>query len=57
MAIAQSNDNAHFIGSIVYMHDGVYTIADTTELVIIDGQQRLTTITLIYMVLYRLAKK
>jgi len=49
--------NAHFIGSIVYVHDDVYTVSGLTELTIIDGQQRLTTITLIYIALYRLAKK
>lgn len=49
--------NAHFIGSIVYVHDDVYTAAGLTELTIIDGQQRLTTITLIYVALYRLARQ
>ncbi len=49
--------NAHFIGSIVYVHDDVYTASGLTELSIIDGQQRLTTITLIYIALYRLAKE
>lgn len=49
--------NAHFIGSIVYVHDDVYTASGLTELTIIDGQQRLTTITLIYISLYRLAKE
>lgn len=54
----RKNDiNAHFIGSIVYVHDDVYTASGITELTIIDGQQRLTTITLIYIALYRLAKK
>lgn len=48
---------AHFIGSIVYVHDDIYTASGLTELTIIDGQQRLTTITLIYIALYRLAKQ
>lgn len=47
--------NAHFIGSIVYIHDDVYTSSRIKELTIIDGQQRLTTLTLIYLALYRLA--
>jgi len=55
--IADSNDNAHFIGSIVYVHDDVYSATGLNELTIIDGQQRLTTITLIYSALYRLAKQ
>lgn len=56
---AGKNDkiNAHFIGSIVYVHDDVYTASGLTELTIIDGQQRLTTITLIYIALYRFAKQ
>ncbi len=36
----------HFIGSIVFVHDGIYT-TNYNELLIIDGQQRLTTITLL----------
>lgn len=47
--------NAHFIGSIVYVHDDVYTASSTKELTVIDGQQRLTTLTLIYLVIHRLA--
>lgn len=46
--------NAHFIGSVVYVHDDVYTSSRVKELTIIDGQQRLTTLTLIYLALYRL---
>ena len=49
--------NAHFIGSIVYVHDDVYTATKIKELTIIDGQQRLTTLTLIYLVLHSLAKE
>ncbi|WP_396150581.1 DUF262 domain-containing protein [Flavobacterium sp.] len=50
-----SNDDTHFIGSIVFIHDGVYTSSDVKQLVIIDGQQRLTTMTLLYLALYRFA--
>ena len=49
--------NAHFIGSIVYIYDDVYTASEITELTVIDGQQRLITLTLIYLVLHRLAKE
>jgi uncharacterized protein with ParB-like and HNH nuclease domain len=48
---------AHFIGSIVFVHDDAYTTSRIRELIIIDGQQRLTTITLIYLTVYWLAKK
>ncbi|GAA8139757.1 DUF262 and DUF1524 domain-containing protein [Helicobacter pylori] len=40
----------HFIGSIVFVHDGIYTTSHN-ELLIIDGQQRLTTITLLLIAL------
>jgi len=46
----------HFIGSIVFVHDDVYTASKIKELSIIDGQQRLTTLTLIYLVIYRIAR-
>ncbi len=36
----------HFIGSIVFVHDGIYSTSHN-DLLIIDGQQRLTTITLL----------
>jgi uncharacterized protein with ParB-like and HNH nuclease domain len=49
--------NSHFIGSIVYIHDDVYSSSGTRELTIIDGQQRLTTVTLIYLVLLSLARE
>ncbi|GAA6995720.1 DUF262 and DUF1524 domain-containing protein [Helicobacter pylori] len=38
--------NGHFIGSIVFVQDDIYT-TNHNELLIIDGQQRLTTITLL----------
>lgn len=54
---ANNKMNAHFIGSLVYIHDDVYTASRIKELTVIDGQQRLTTLTLIYLVLLRLAKE
>lgn len=46
---AGSNDkvNAHFVGSIVYVHDGIYQVSKPSPLLVIDGQQRLTTVTLL----------
>ena len=43
------NDNikAHFIGSVVYVNKGLYSVSDQTPLLLIDGQQRITTITLL----------
>jgi len=45
--------NAHFIGSIVYVEKGLYSVANQSQLLVIDGQQRLTTITLIIEALAR----
>ena len=41
--------HAHFIGSIAYVADGVY--GANNSLLVIDGQQRLTTITLLLIAL------
>ena len=39
--------SAHFVGSIVYIEKGLYHITSQSPLLVIDGQQRLTTATLI----------
>lgn len=46
----------HFIGSIVYVCNDEYTTDEVDQFVIIDGQQRLTTITLLLIALYHYAK-
>lgn len=56
IAVEQHNRGTHFIGSIVFIHEGAYSTSEVKELVIIDGQQRLTTINIIYVALYRYAK-
>lgn len=38
---------AHFVGSIVYVEKGLYQVSSQSPLLVIDGQQRLTTVTLI----------
>ena len=50
-----SNDAiaAHFIGSIVYIQKGLYQISGMSPLLVIDGQQRLTTLMLIIEALAR----
>lgn len=55
--VVESTDRGtHFIGSIVFIHEGAYSTSEVKELVIIDGQQRLTTINVLYVALYRFAK-
>ncbi|MCM3624321.1 DUF262 and DUF1524 domain-containing protein [Brevibacillus borstelensis] len=36
----------HFVGSIVYIERGLYQISSVPQLLVIDGQQRMTTLTL-----------
>jgi len=50
-----SNDaiNAHFVGSIVYVEKGIYSVSSQSQLLVIDGQQRLTTISLLIEALAR----
>lgn len=42
---------SHFIGSIVYIEKGLYHITSHTPLLVIDGQQRLTTLSLLLVAL------
>jgi uncharacterized protein with ParB-like and HNH nuclease domain/predicted transport protein len=37
----------HFIGSIVYIKKGIYQVTSIPQLLVIDGQQRLTTLSLL----------
>ena len=50
-----SNDaiSAHFVGSIVYIEKGLYQVSSQSPLLVIDGQQRLSTVTLILEALAR----
>ena len=50
-----SNDaiSAHFTGAIVYIEEGVYQVSSQSSLLVIDGQQRLTTVMLILEALAR----
>ena len=45
--------SAHFVGSIVYVQRGLYSISSQSPLLVIDGQQRLTTVTLLMEALAR----
>ena len=44
---------AHFTGSIVYIEKGLYQVTSQSSLLVIDGQQRLTTVMLILEALGR----
>lgn len=45
--------SSHFVGSIVYIEKGLFQVAEQSQLLVIDGQQRLTTLTLIIEALAR----
>ncbi|MBC7747815.1 MAG: DUF4268 domain-containing protein [Methylotenera sp.] len=56
ISVETEDRGTHFIGSIVFVHEGTYSTSEVKELVIIDGQQRLTTINILYVALYQFAK-
>ena len=45
--------SAHFVGSIVYIERGLYQVTGPSPLLVIDGQQRLTTVSLLIAALAR----
>jgi len=50
----QNDDvTAHFVGSIVYIEQGLYHVSSQSPLLVIDGQQRLTSVMLILEALAR----
>lgn len=51
ISVINSNFRNHFFGSIVFIYD---ENADDEQLIIIDGQQRLTTISLLLLAMYNL---
>ncbi|GCE15056.1 DUF262 and DUF1524 domain-containing protein [Tengunoibacter tsumagoiensis] len=51
---ARSN---HFLGSVVFIQEGLYQAARMIPLLIIDGQQRLTTLTILLVALAQISKE
>lgn len=51
------SEQSHFIGSIVYFKAGTSPITSVPELLVIDGQQRLTTVSLLLLALTHHLKK
>ena len=57
--IRAGNDESisgHFIGSVVYVEKGLYQVSAVPKLLVIDGQQRLTTLTLLITALCKKIK-
>ena len=50
------NLQGHFLGSIVYFQEDIHTISDVPKLLVIDGQQRLTTVSLLILALAHFLK-
>ena len=52
--VGQDADSVgHFMGSVVYIEGGIYVSSAVTQLVVIDGQQRLATLALLLAALAR----
>ena len=56
LACGRQRESFHFTGSIVTIQDGTMSEQGVTPLLLIDGQQRITTITLLLVALARLAR-
>lgn len=53
---SREDSKVHFIGSIVYVCNDEYTTDEIEQFVVIDGQQRITTITLLLIAIYHYAQ-
>ncbi|GDY33793.1 DUF262 and DUF1524 domain-containing protein [Gandjariella thermophila] len=54
MRAGQNADiSAHFVGSVVYVEKSLYQVSSQSPLLVIDGQQRLTTVMLVLEALSR----
>ena len=51
--VAHDDVSGHFIGSIVYIDTGIYQVSGANAIEVIDGQQRLTTISLLLLAVAR----
>lgn len=56
LAAHDSSVSGHFLGSVVYIEKGIYQVTTIPQLLVIDGQQRLTTVSLLLAALARALK-
>lgn len=52
-----NHSHKHFIGSVVWVQDGIMRASGITPALVIDGQQRITTLTLMLVALAEYARK
>ena len=56
LSVGKRPDGRHFTGSVVWIQDGVMAASGVTPLLLIDGQQRVTTVTLLLVALAEYAR-
>jgi len=54
---SDENEKSHFVGSIVYFNPATSPVTSVPELLVIDGQQRMTTISLLLLAVINFLKK
>src|SRR5690242_13482466 len=54
--IRSASGGAHFIGSLVYIESGIYSVSSANAVEVIDGQQRATTLSLLLLAAARVGK-
>ena len=57
LSVGKRPDDRHFTGSVVWVQDGVMSAKGITPRLLIDGQQRVTTVTLLLVALAEYAKE
>ena len=54
---SDENEKSHFVGSVVYFNPATSPVTSVPELLVIDGQQRMTTISLLLLAVINFLKK
>ena len=57
LSVARRGASSHFTGSVVWVQDGTMSANGVTPRLVIDGQQRITTVVLLVIALARYARK
>ena len=57
LAVGRRGEGRHFTGAIVWVQDGVMPASGVTPLLLVDGQQRIATVTLLLVALAEYARE